>query len=79
MHILVDAGDAVWIFDLTFEVQAGQFGVPQARRRLILLAAGPGVKLPQKPTPKHVFPTEVQDQKAPLPALTKILKMLSAI
>ena len=61
------------IFDLTFEVQAGQFGVPQARRRLILLASGPGLKLLQKPTPKHVFPTEVQDQKAPLPVSTKIL------
>ena len=61
------------ILNFTFELQAGQFGVPQARRRFILVAAGPGLNLPQKPTPKHVFPTEVRDQKAPLPVLTKIL------
>lgn len=36
-------------------LQAGQFGVPQTRRRLIIFAAAPGYKLPQYPQPTHVF------------------------
>ena len=61
------------ILCFTFEVQAGQFGVPQARRRFIVLAAAPGYRLPRLPAPKHVFPDEVQDQKDQLPGLTKML------
>lgn len=36
-------------------VQAGNFGVPQTRRRLIIMAAAPGQKLPFYPEPIHVF------------------------
>lgn len=36
-------------------LQAGQYGVPQSRRRLVLIAAAPGYKLPNFPEPQHVF------------------------
>lgn len=43
-------------YQCTFGVlQAGQYGVPQTRRRAIILAAAPGEKLPFYPEPLHVF------------------------
>ncbi|KYB29654.1 DNA (cytosine-5)-methyltransferase PliMCI [Tribolium castaneum] len=36
-------------------VEAGEFGVPQARRRFILIASAPGYQLPRIPEPQHVF------------------------
>ncbi|KAJ8981449.1 hypothetical protein NQ317_000124 [Molorchus minor] len=36
-------------------VQAGNFGVPQTRRRFILMGAAPGCVLPNLPEPQHVF------------------------
>uniref|UniRef100_T1J9Q0 DNA (cytosine-5-)-methyltransferase n=1 Tax=Strigamia maritima TaxID=126957 RepID=T1J9Q0_STRMM len=36
-------------------LQAGNYGVPQRRRRVFILAAAPGEKLPQFPLPTHVF------------------------
>lgn len=36
-------------------LQAGNFGVPQTRRRLFILAATPGLDLPDFPKPTHVF------------------------
>ncbi|KAF7281042.1 DNA (cytosine-5)-methyltransferase 1-like [Rhynchophorus ferrugineus] len=36
-------------------LQAGHYGVPQTRRRLILMAAAPGYTLPRYPEPQHVF------------------------
>ena len=36
-------------------LQAGHYGVPQTRRRCILLAAAPGEKLPLHPEPTNVF------------------------
>ena len=43
-------------FQCTFGIlQAGQYGVPQTRRRAIILAATPGEKLPLFPEPRHVF------------------------
>lgn len=36
-------------------VQAGNYGVPQTRRRLIILASAPGYGLPLYPEPTHVF------------------------
>ncbi|CAL1301280.1 unnamed protein product [Larinioides sclopetarius] len=43
-------------YQCTFAVmQAGSYGVPQTRRRAIILAAAPGEKLPVFPEPTHVF------------------------
>ncbi|XP_024944997.1 DNA (cytosine-5)-methyltransferase PliMCI isoform X2 [Cephus cinctus] len=43
-------------YQCTFGVlQAGNYGVPQTRRRLFILAAAPGETLPQYPEPTHVF------------------------
>ncbi|XP_064460816.1 DNA (cytosine-5)-methyltransferase PliMCI-like [Ornithodoros turicata] len=43
-------------YQCTFGVlQAGNYGVPQTRRRAILLAAAPGQPLPFFPEPQHVF------------------------
>ncbi|XP_050512373.1 DNA (cytosine-5)-methyltransferase PliMCI [Diabrotica virgifera virgifera] len=43
-------------YQVTFGIlQAGQYGVPQTRRRLILIAAAPGNVLPKYPEPLHVF------------------------
>ncbi|KAL1478241.1 hypothetical protein MTO96_016426 [Rhipicephalus appendiculatus] len=43
-------------YQCTFGVlQAGNYGVPQTRRRAIILAAAPGEKLPLYPEPQHVF------------------------
>jgi site-specific DNA-cytosine methylase len=40
----------------TFGVlQAGSYGVPQTRRRAIIMAAAPGQKLPMFPEPTHCF------------------------
>ncbi|KAJ8969760.1 hypothetical protein NQ314_001597, partial [Rhamnusium bicolor] len=36
-------------------LQAGNFGVPQTRRRFILMGAAPGYALPNLPEPLHVF------------------------
>ncbi|KAK9884556.1 hypothetical protein WA026_007398 [Henosepilachna vigintioctopunctata] len=36
-------------------LQAGHYGVPQTRRRLIIMAAAPGYVLPSYPEPSHVF------------------------
>lgn len=43
-------------YQVTFGVvQAGHYGVPQSRRRLIIIAAAPGFSLPRYPEPQHVF------------------------
>lgn len=43
-------------YQVTFGVvQAGHYGVPQTRRRLIIIAAAPGCVLPRYPEPQHVF------------------------
>lgn len=43
-------------YQVTFGVlQAGHYGVPQTRRRLILMASAPGYVLPKYPEPLHVF------------------------
>ncbi|KAL3272241.1 hypothetical protein HHI36_022724 [Cryptolaemus montrouzieri] len=43
-------------YQVTFGIlQAGHYGVPQTRRRLIIMAAAPGYVLPQYPEPSHVF------------------------
>eukprot|EP00731_Ephydatia_muelleri_P024749 Em0016g1020a len=49
-------------YQCTFGVlQAGQYGVPQTRRRAIIIAAAPGERLPLYPEPTHVFsPRAVQ-------------------
>ncbi|XP_019856377.1 PREDICTED: DNA (cytosine-5)-methyltransferase 1-like, partial [Amphimedon queenslandica] len=47
-------------YQCTFGVlQAGQYGVPQTRRRAIILAAAPGEKLPHFPNPTHAFSPRV--------------------
>ncbi|XP_040567550.1 DNA (cytosine-5)-methyltransferase PliMCI [Lepeophtheirus salmonis] len=61
-------------YQCTFGIlQAGMYGVAQSRRRIIILAAAPGEKLPTYPLPKHVFPynsLSVQvDDKTYLPSL----------
>ncbi|XP_060803321.1 DNA (cytosine-5)-methyltransferase PliMCI isoform X2 [Amyelois transitella] len=51
LRALLDMG-----YQCTFGIlQAGHYGVPQTRRRLIILAAAPGFRLPQFPEPTHVF------------------------
>ncbi|KAJ2949115.1 hypothetical protein O0L34_g6054 [Tuta absoluta] len=51
LRTLLDMG-----YQCTFGIlQAGNYGVPQTRRRLIILAAAPGHKLPSYPEPTHVF------------------------
>ncbi|XP_039753119.1 DNA (cytosine-5)-methyltransferase PliMCI-like isoform X2 [Pararge aegeria] len=51
LRTLLDMG-----YQCTFGVlQAGNYGVPQTRRRLIILAAAPGYRLPSYPEPTHVF------------------------
>lgn len=43
-------------YQVSFGVlQAGHYGVPQTRRRLIIFAAAPGYVLPSYPEPLHVF------------------------
>lgn len=43
-------------YQVTFGIlQAGHYGVPQTRRRLIIMAAAPGYVLPKYPEPQHVF------------------------
>ncbi|XP_076281112.1 DNA (cytosine-5)-methyltransferase PliMCI [Lasioglossum baleicum] len=43
-------------YQCTFGIlQAGNYGIPQTRRRLIILAAAPGETLPNYPEPTHVF------------------------
>ncbi|XP_076670133.1 DNA methyltransferase 1a [Andrena cerasifolii] len=43
-------------YQCTFGIlQAGNYGVPQTRRRMIILAAAPGQTLPNYPEPTHVF------------------------
>ncbi|OXU20811.1 hypothetical protein TSAR_006495 [Trichomalopsis sarcophagae] len=43
-------------YQCTFGIlQAGNYGVPQTRRRMIILAAAPGEVLPKYPNPLHVF------------------------
>ncbi|XP_041979201.1 DNA (cytosine-5)-methyltransferase PliMCI-like [Aricia agestis] len=51
LRALLDMG-----YQCTFGVlQAGNYGVPQTRRRLVILAAAPGLALPLYPEPTHVF------------------------
>ncbi|XP_075978235.1 DNA (cytosine-5)-methyltransferase 1-like [Anticarsia gemmatalis] len=51
LRALLDMG-----YQCTFGIlQAGNYGVPQTRRRLIILAAAPGYDLPLYPEPTHVF------------------------
>lgn len=51
LRTLLDMG-----YQCTFGIlQAGNYGVPQTRRRLIIFAAAPGYKLPLYPEPTHVF------------------------
>ncbi|KAM3965336.1 DNA cytosine-5 methyltransferase [Aphomia sociella] len=51
LRALLDMG-----YQCTFGIlQAGNYGVPQTRRRLIILASAPGYKLPSYPEPTHVF------------------------
>lgn len=51
LRALLDMG-----YQCTFGIlQAGNYGVPQTRRRLIILAAAPGHQLPLYPEPTHVF------------------------
>ncbi|PBC27578.1 DNA (cytosine-5)-methyltransferase PliMCI [Apis cerana cerana] len=43
-------------YQCTFGIlQAGNYGIPQTRRRMIILAAAPGQMLPKYPEPSHVF------------------------
>ncbi|XP_043275334.1 DNA (cytosine-5)-methyltransferase PliMCI-like isoform X4 [Venturia canescens] len=43
-------------YQCTFGIlQAGNYGIPQTRRRMIIFAAAPGEKLPMYPEPTHVF------------------------
>ncbi|XP_071643809.1 DNA methyltransferase 1a [Temnothorax longispinosus] len=43
-------------YQCTFGIlQAGSYGIPQTRRRMILIAAAPGEILPRYPEPTHVF------------------------
>ncbi|XP_057663832.1 DNA (cytosine-5)-methyltransferase PliMCI-like [Diorhabda carinulata] len=47
-------------YQVTFGIlQAGQYGIPQTRRRLILMASAPGYVLPKYPEPQHVFNKKV--------------------
>ncbi|XP_043265173.1 DNA (cytosine-5)-methyltransferase PliMCI-like [Colletes gigas] len=47
-------------YQCTFGIlQAGNYGIPQTRRRMILLAAAPGQQLPKYPEPTHVFSKRV--------------------
>ncbi|XP_069697598.1 DNA (cytosine-5)-methyltransferase 1-like isoform X2 [Periplaneta americana] len=47
-------------YQCTFGIlQAGNYGVPQTRRRAIILAAAPGEILPNYPEPTHVFNPKV--------------------
>ncbi|XP_076161949.1 DNA methyltransferase 1a [Ptiloglossa arizonensis] len=47
-------------YQCTFGIlQAGNYGVPQTRRRMIILAAAPGQTLPNYPEPTHVFSKRV--------------------
>lgn len=41
-------------------LQAGCYGVPQTRRRAILLAVAPGLPMPALPAAEHSFPTSVR-------------------
>ena len=51
LRVLVHMG-----YQCTFGVlQAGNYGVPQTRRRIFLVAAAPGEMLPKYPEPSHVF------------------------
>ena len=43
-------------YQVTFGIlQAGHYGIPQTRRRLIIMATAPGIRLPAYPEPMHVF------------------------
>lgn len=46
-------------------LQAGCYGVPQTRRRAILLAVAPGLPMPPLPTAEHSFPTSVSRGRPP--------------
>lgn len=51
LRFLLDCG-----YQCSFAVlQAGNFGVPQNRRRFFIWAAAPGIKLPNFPKPTHCF------------------------
>ncbi|XP_054016177.1 DNA (cytosine-5)-methyltransferase 1-like isoform X1 [Hylaeus anthracinus] len=47
-------------YQCTFGIlQAGNYGVPQTRRRMVIMAAAPGETLPNYPEPTHVFSKRV--------------------
>ena len=46
-------------------LQAGQYGAPQGRQRVIFLGARCDVPLPQFPTPQHDYPKLVQAKNLP--------------
>jgi DNA (cytosine-5)-methyltransferase 1 len=50
---LVEIGYQVAVTTL----QAGQYGVPQSRTRVIVIAAAPGEVLPEFPKPLYTFPS----------------------
>ncbi|RPB01767.1 S-adenosyl-L-methionine-dependent methyltransferase [Choiromyces venosus 120613-1] len=50
-------------FSLSWKVLHGvEYGVPQTRKRLFLLAASPGEELPEFPTPTHAHPKAVNTE-----------------
>ncbi|EJF66181.1 S-adenosyl-L-methionine-dependent methyltransferase [Dichomitus squalens LYAD-421 SS1] len=46
-------------------LQAGQYGTPQGRQRVIFLGARCDIPLPQFPTPQHDYPKSVQAKNLP--------------
>ncbi|KAJ7147070.1 S-adenosyl-L-methionine-dependent methyltransferase [Mycena crocata] len=54
-------------YQFRFQVlQAGQYGVPQDRERIIFLAAKHGHTLPEFPIPTHAFPKSARRWKMPM-------------
>ncbi|KNE61408.1 DNA (cytosine-5-)-methyltransferase [Allomyces macrogynus ATCC 38327] len=54
LRVLVELG-----YQVTWHVaQAGNYGTPQSRRRVLVFATLPHIKLPDWPEPTHIFKTE---------------------